>query len=158
MLHDNLIPDKNSGHQNKFDECTDSWLYNIHHPDNYLLMSVFQKSYHQWPNVWPFHSKDLISNSPMFLSAIQFLWCWVGKFGIGSTYNPIIDIFLYSHHLSAWYVIDNVTKISLVWSFNFMVVKGLRHWSPNFRRNKIRELNGRELHFPIIWLAVFWKA
>ena len=25
----------------------------------------------------------------------------VGESGIGSTYNPLIDIFIYSHHLSA---------------------------------------------------------
>ena len=89
----------------------DSWLYNIHHPDNYLLMLAFQKSHHQWPNVWPFHFKHHIGNSPKLLSAIQFLWCQLGKFRIGSTYNPVIDIFLY-HHLFAWYVIDNVTRNS----------------------------------------------
>ena len=28
-------------------------------------------------------------------------YCYCGEFGIGSTYNPPIDIFLYSHHLSS---------------------------------------------------------
>ena len=38
------------------------------------------------------------------LSPIQFLWCYMGlrEFGAGSTNNHLIDIFLYSHHLSAW--------------------------------------------------------
>ena len=34
----------------------------------------------------------------------------VGESGIGSTYNPLIDIFIYSHHLSAWYCIDIIKE------------------------------------------------
>ena len=37
------------------------------------------------------------------MHAIQFLWCWFPQFDIGSTHGPLLDIFLYSHHLSAWY-------------------------------------------------------
>ena len=32
------------------------------------------------------------------------------EFGIGSTYNPLIHIFLYSHHLSGCYCIDFVRR------------------------------------------------
>ena len=45
----------------------------------------------------------------MLLFAIQFLWWTILKieeFGIGSTNNPLIDSFLYSHHLFAWCCID----------------------------------------------------
>ena len=45
----------------------------------------------------------------MLLFAIQFLW-WtiltIKEFGIRSTNNPLIDSFLYSHHLFAWCCID----------------------------------------------------
>ena len=34
----------------------------------------------------------------------------VGESGIGSTYNPLIDIFIYSHHLSTWYCIDIIKE------------------------------------------------
>ena len=37
---------------------------------------------------------DIISNFP-FLSTIQFLWGKLGELGIGSTSNPLIDIFLF---------------------------------------------------------------
>ena len=39
----------------------------------------------------------------------------------GSTNNPLTDIFLYSHHLSAWYCIDIVRRNSWL----LMGVKGL---------------------------------
>ena len=32
------------------------------------------------------------------------------EFGIGSTYNPLIYIFLYSHHLSGCYCIDFIRR------------------------------------------------
>ena len=35
------------------------------------------------------------------LFAIQFARCKFGEFGIRSTNSPLIDIFLYSHHMSA---------------------------------------------------------
>ena len=44
------------------------------------------------------------------MSAIQFSSCKFGEFGIRSTYNPLIDTFLYSHLLSALYCIDIVKK------------------------------------------------
>ena len=34
----------------------------------------------------------------------------VGESGIRSTYNPLIDIFIYSHHLSAWYCMDVIKE------------------------------------------------
>ena len=43
---------------------------------------------------------------------MQFMSCLFGEFVIGSTYNPLIDIFLYSHHLSAQYCIDAVRRNS----------------------------------------------
>ena len=39
-----------------------------------------------------------------------------GEFGIGSSNDPLVDIFLYSHHLSDHYCINIVGKI-LSWSF-----------------------------------------
>ena len=39
----------------------------------------------------------------LLTAAIQFWWCLFGEFGIGSTYIPLVSIFLYSHLLSAWY-------------------------------------------------------
>ena len=45
------------------------------------------------------------------LFTIQFLWCYDG---VGSTNNPIIDILLYSHHLTAWYCIDIVRRNSVL--------------------------------------------
>ena len=59
----------------------------------------------------PFNSQDLISNSCYCLS---YSSCGVGEFGIGSTYNLLIDIFLHSHHLSAWYYIDIVRRNSVL--------------------------------------------
>ena len=46
------------------------------------------------------------------------------EFSIGSTDNLKIDIFLYFHHLSAWYFIDIVGEI-IPWSL--MGVKGLKN-------------------------------
>ena len=37
----------------------------------------------------------------------------VWRVGIGSTYNPLTDIFLHSHHLSARYCIDIVGRNSV---------------------------------------------
>ena len=48
----------------------------------------------------PFYSQDLISNSPYCLPNNSFDVS-SEKLDIGSTYNPLIDIFLYSHHFSA---------------------------------------------------------
>ena len=46
----------------------------------------------------------LVSNSPYCLPYHSYgVWFW--EFGFGSTYNPVIDIFLYSQHLSAWFVL-----------------------------------------------------
>ena len=50
----------------------------------------------------------------LLTSAIQFLWCLFGEFGIGSSCIPIIYIFLYSHHFSAWYCVDIVRRNSIL--------------------------------------------
>lgn len=47
----------------------------------------------------------------------------IGEFGIGLTENPLVDIFLYSHHLSSWFCFDVVRRI-LFWSL--MKVKWLK--------------------------------
>ena len=52
----------------------------------------------------------LLTISHMGDTCIQFLWCQFGEFGIGSTYNLLTDIFLYSHYLSPWYCIDIVRR------------------------------------------------
>ena len=41
-------------------------------------------------------------------SAKLILWCHFGEFDIGSTNNPLVDIFPYSHHFSAWHHTENV--------------------------------------------------
>ena len=50
-----------------------------------ILNPLLQRSHHKFSQLY----------------IIQFLLCEYGKFGIGSTNNPLINIFLYSHHLSA---------------------------------------------------------
>ena len=42
--------------------------------------------------------------------AVCYKWCKIGEFVIGSISNMLIDAFLYSHQLSAWYFIDIVRK------------------------------------------------
>ena len=39
----------------------------------------------------------------IFMKLVQRIWYW-------STNNPLIDIFLYFHHLSAWYNVDIIWK------------------------------------------------
>ena len=48
------------------------------------------------------------------LSAKWFSLCYFGEFGIRSIISPIIDIFPYSHHMSAWYCIDIVRRNSIL--------------------------------------------
>ena len=38
----------------------------------------------------------------------------IGEFGVGSTNNPLMDVFLYSHHLTAWHCVDTVKRNSLL--------------------------------------------
>ena len=62
-----------------------------------------------------FSLPDLISNSPCGESVILF--CVVSLknvFRPGSINNPQIDIFLYSHHLPAWYCVDIVRRNSVL--------------------------------------------
>ena len=49
------------------------------------------------------------------MSAIQFLWWRFGEFGIGSTNNPLIDMFLYSNPLFAWQYCYSWKKFCLGW-------------------------------------------
>ena len=42
------------------------------------------------------------------------MWCLCGEFGIGSTIHSLIDIFLYSHYLCAWYCTDRVRRNSVL--------------------------------------------
>ena len=64
----------------------------------------------------------------LLTSAIQFLWCFFGEFGIGSSYVPLIYIFLYSHHFSAWYCIDIVRRNSVLVTHGSLRVKGCHNW------------------------------
>ena len=48
------------------------------------------------------------------MSVIQFLRCWLGGFGFGSTTNPLVDSFLFFHYLSAWYHVDTVRRNSVL--------------------------------------------
>ena len=57
-----------------------------------------------------------------------FLWCQFGEFGIGSTNNPPIDVFLYSHHYYAWYCIDIVRRNSLLVTHGRKRLKAFKHW------------------------------
>ena len=60
-----------------------------------------------------FHSQDRITNSPHCLS-YQFLESQFGEYGIGSTNISLINIFLSSHSLSAWYCVNIVTGNSIL--------------------------------------------
>ena len=62
----------------------------------------------------PFIPKISFSWYFSFVSAMQFLWFSLWEFGIGSTDSFLIDIFLHSHHLSAWYGISIVRRNSLL--------------------------------------------
>ena len=84
----------------------DNWLVNrpfnwLHVIDNWLVNK-------------PFNSQDLTSNSPYCLPYSSCDVSHKGEIGIGSTNNPMIDISLYSHHLSAWYCIDIVRRNSVL--------------------------------------------
>ena len=58
------------------------------------------------------------------LFTIQFLWCYDG---VGSTNNPVIDIFLHSHHLTGWYCIDIVRRNSVLVTCKSERVKAMKH-------------------------------
>ena len=60
-------------------------------------------------------------------SAIQFLWYKFGEFGVGSTNDPQIDIFLCSCHLFAWYCIDRgkiilVSSLMIVYGYIYILI------------------------------------
>ena len=64
-------------------------------------------------NPSPFHFQDLVSNSP-YCVLYNFYYYELGEFGIRSTNHLLIDVFLHSHHLSAWYCIDIVMRKSVL--------------------------------------------
>ena len=56
----------------------------------------------------------------------------LGEFGIRSTNHLLIDVFLHSHHLSAWYCIDIVMRKSVLvtnkgWKFKIWYFPVLSH-------------------------------
>ena len=57
------------------------------------------------------------------MSVIQFLRCWLGEFGFGSTNNPLIDFFSFSHYLSAWFHVDTVRRNSILVTHGSLRVK-----------------------------------
>ena len=56
-----------------------------------------------WHLINPFTPKIWVVILLTVCHTTQLLWCYFGEFGIGSTNNPLIYIFLYSDHWSAWY-------------------------------------------------------
>ena len=76
----------------------------------------------------------LIPHSWFFslLSVIQFLWCYIWEFGIGSTNNLQIDIFLYSHYLSSKHCIDIVRRNSVLATHRSKMIKHLLLNTPFF--------------------------
>ena len=66
------------------------------------MSSILPSERHFLLNVTLSHPRSHYKFS--LLSAIEFSWCLFGEFGIGSTENPLVDIFLYSHHLSSWFL------------------------------------------------------
>ena len=61
----------------------------------------------------PFHSQDLISNSPYDLPYNSYD-VRLENLVLTTCNNPLIDIFLYSHHLSASLSINNVRRYSVL--------------------------------------------
>ena len=47
----------------------------------------------------------------------------IGEFGIRLTENPLVDIFLYSHHLSSWFCFDVVRRNSVLVTHESQIVK-----------------------------------
>ena len=62
----------------------------------------------------PFHSQDLINNTLYCLLYSSYDISLDREFGGGSVNNLLIDIFLYSHHLSTRYCIDIVWRNSVL--------------------------------------------
>ena len=62
--------------------------------------------------IYPFTPK--ISIVILFTVCCTILVMLFGEFGLGSTNNPLVDIFIYSHHLSAWYCIYIVRRSSVL--------------------------------------------
>ena len=65
--------------------------------------SVFFDEYYIF-SIEKHHGSKIYANCDHFKQfslqfAMQWLWCQFREFGIGSSNNSLIDIFLYSHHL-----------------------------------------------------------
>ena len=65
---------------------------------------------HCWFNPLIFKISLVILLTVCQMILIMLVW----RICIGSTYNPLLDIFLYSHHVSAWYCIDIVRRNSVL--------------------------------------------
>ena len=61
-----------------------------------------------------FTSKSFHSQNLELVSALQLSFYYLEEFCIGSNINPLIDVLLYSHHLSPWYCIDIVRRNSVL--------------------------------------------
>ena len=66
------------------------------------------------------------------LSTVQFLRGEFREIAIGSTNNPPIAIFLYSHHLSAGYYIDIVGRNSVLVTHESKRVNGIHNFVIHF--------------------------
>ena len=85
--------------------------HHISHIEEPVYLDLISKSVFKSLN--PLTPKILLVILPTVCQTILItLWC--GEFGMGSISNPIIDIFLYYHHLSAWYCIDIVGRNSIL--------------------------------------------
>lgn len=86
-----------------------------------------------------FHSQDRITNSPYCLS-YQFLESQFGEYGIGSTNISLINIFLSSHSLSAWYCVNIVTGNSILVTLGSWKVNTKEStWSSHFAVRFLKE-------------------
>ena len=78
--------------------CSGGWIISYCHHIQGDIMAAF---------LLTFSLPDLVSNPP---HSQPYNSCDI--FGIGSTYNLLIDILLSSYHLSAWYCFGIVTRNS----------------------------------------------
>lgn len=85
-------------------------------------MCIYVHQVHQWEFL-TFSLPDLIYLYYFSLSAIEFVWCQFWEiFGIGWTNNPrLIDVFLYSFHLSPWYCIDDYCREKLCFGHSWIL-------------------------------------
>ena len=75
------------------------------------------------------------------LPAIQLLWHWFREFGTPSTADPFVDIFLYCHHLSAWYCIYYCKEkffLGHSWELNGSITQILSFWRGLSMHGKVK--------------------